>query len=348
MKKGDIVTRRYDSQYKEGVVRLQNRFSPARDFAQERAEFEWFYEQNPYMKKVGLNPLFIATNDHDMVVGARGYSLLKYQIRGAEFYSLGASKAIVHPDYRRQGIFERLNLYSLNYLQQYPEIKTFLNLSSNRFSTPGYLKLGWIPLAPKTYMHCFNLVPKARNNNIQASLTIKRALLTIESPNDKLADLYASSVSATDRFSLKRDRTYYSWRFNCPGARFLFGRLTVGGQLLAYAVIQDLGTSFRIVEYQYTDLQQLKTLIKGLKKALPCRWLSIWALSRQKQELAAFRQLGFLHVNQLLAKFLGRPKQYALVRPNVLNPGEADWRICGKDIRQISNWDLYYADVDSV
>lgn len=347
-KNKDFIVRLYDQKYKEGILDLQKIFHPNINSVIQKKDFEWLYEYNPYCNELDLKPLFVAINRNGLVIGVRGYCLLKYNYEDLDFYSLGASGAIVHSDYRGMGIFDELNKFSINYLKRFEQIKTILNLSSNKYSTPGYLKLGWEPLSSKTYLLCYNPFFIKNNNTIKKYIKKGDYELVIGEPNNSMSAKYSSLFNCNNKISLKRDEKYFNWRFNRPGKTSYYASLYFKGKLIAYSVIQNKKSNFKIIEYKYSDYVHFKYLIEYLKIALPYKKISVWRLSRTENEINILFSKGFIHVNKYISKFLNKPKQRAVIRPNVGVPEVGDWFIKGNDIRKPKYWDIYYSDVDSI
>ena len=116
------------------------------NFEANKRKFIWKHRQNPFLRQdVGV----VARHGEELV-GFRGFTVTNWQVRDDRFSVLSPSDVVVHPDHRRKGLFARMNLMAMKwYCNDY---RLFVNLSSNRYSTPGYIKLGWKPIAYKTFL----------------------------------------------------------------------------------------------------------------------------------------------------------------------------------------------------
>jgi len=344
----DIKIIRYNKKYLDEVIKLIISFSPEISTEMKIKEFEWFYDNNPYINEISDYPIFIAVTSTDKVIGVRGFFLLKYFYNNETFLTLGPSSAYVDSEYRRFGVFHKLNLYAINALQYEENIKIYLNLSSNKYSTPGYLKLGWQSINLKSHLIYFNpfyLFKVERALNMQNYFKGFQILIG-EHVLDKLnsKDLFHYDK---DRFSILRDPKYYNWRFNNPNKEFIKILLKDEENILAYLVVMiNKDFTFNLYEFQYTDLKFLKILITFFLKIKKVRKISVWAPTLTIQELMFFKKLSFYSINPKVFKLFGKNKLPYLVRPNCENITSNDWHLFKKNITEERNWKLFYSDID--
>lgn len=99
--------------------------------------FQWRYEDNPYVDHV---PIVVAEDDGD-VVGCRAFFALEAHVEGTEQLAFQPCDTMVHPDYRGQGLFSRMNAFAVDrYTDGEP---AFCFNFPNENSKPGNLKHGW-------------------------------------------------------------------------------------------------------------------------------------------------------------------------------------------------------------
>jgi len=343
----ELTYQRYHKDYEFEVCCLLNSFHPNRTNEYAINSFKWFYYQCPYINESEKIPLFISINENNKVVGIRGFFTLKYHFNNESFYSLGASGAYVHSDYRKFGVFNKLNNLALSEIEKDKNIKLFLNLSSNNKSTPGYLKLGWEKMPIKTYLYRYNYFKffKKNKNNFSSSYKGYDIVVSIK---DFEKEIEVFNFDDNSKFSLLRDKDYFRWRLNNPlQNNTILIKVLKNNKVVAYAILNESSNqNFRLYEYKYINIDSFKILIKYILNNTSYNLLSVWALSRNHEELSVFFKNGFVHFNERMYKAIGKPKMPALVRPNKVNINNNDWYLYGKDIRDINNWDLYYSDID--
>jgi len=135
-----LINLKYSIEYKESLLELLSLMWKDLNDAERKRRFEWWYEKIPYF----YEPRIYIAVDNEKVVGFRGFIVQKFTNSQKTFNVLNPADIIVHPDYRRRGIFSKLNMLFLqDVLGARNQSNVILNLSSNRLSTPGYLKQGW-------------------------------------------------------------------------------------------------------------------------------------------------------------------------------------------------------------
>lgn len=108
-------------------------------FERERGSdwFRWKYRENPYVDHV---PILVARADGD-VVGCRSFFAQELRVEGEPRLAFQPCDTMVHPDYRRRGLFSRMNELAIErYTDGDPTC--FFNFP-NEYSKPGNLSQGW-------------------------------------------------------------------------------------------------------------------------------------------------------------------------------------------------------------
>lgn len=99
--------------------------------------FRWKYERNPFVDHV---PIVVA-EDEDRVVGCRSFLAQEMRVDGSVRLAFQPCDTMVHPDYREQGLFSRMNEFALDrYAERQP---AFCFNFPNENSKPGNLNHGW-------------------------------------------------------------------------------------------------------------------------------------------------------------------------------------------------------------
>ncbi|ELY48948.1 GNAT family N-acetyltransferase [Natronolimnohabitans innermongolicus] len=99
--------------------------------------FRWRFEESPYVDHV---PIVVA-DDGGEIVGCRSFFPLEVRVGGADRLALQPCDTMVHPDYRGQGLFSRMNAVAVDrYTDGDP---AFCFNFPNDNAKPGNRKHGW-------------------------------------------------------------------------------------------------------------------------------------------------------------------------------------------------------------
>ncbi len=104
--------------------------------------FAWKHDHNPF----GVSPAWLAESESGDLVGVR--VLLRWEFRGPLGEVIKMVRAVdtaTHPDWQGQGIFTKLTLGALDDVQG-EGVRGVFNTPNDQ-SRPGYLKMGWVPVA---------------------------------------------------------------------------------------------------------------------------------------------------------------------------------------------------------
>ena len=273
MKFGEYKIIKYSSKYKNQVLELQKQLWGS-DVKNNRAYFEWKYEQNPLVDEI---PALIALFN-GRVVAFRGFFPQAWCLEnGAELKILSPSDLVVDSAHRRKGLFKALTKASFSVFES-SGFKFFLNLSSNEKSSPGYLKMGWVPLMKRWYLIRYSwqgwimqLIYKAfRMKTLKPVATlIKRLRFSVESLKmGKASTLISFPVESGDEvfepdgrqlvdsgeyrfdevdrlqkelsrgsFSHVHSREYMNWRMRSPRHNYRYIYCYKEGALAGYLIL---------------------------------------------------------------------------------------------------------------
>ncbi len=144
--------------------------------------WEFKHEKNPF----GSSPVFLAEEDA-ILVGVRVFMQWRWQLENEVWISYRAVDTATHPKHQGKGIFKKLTLFALDYVQKKSDCFVF-NTPNNQ-SRPGYLKMGWqevakikVSLIP-TFFYFTNLFRKENDSN---SITTSQLNQLCESHNNNL------------------------------------------------------------------------------------------------------------------------------------------------------------------
>ena len=144
--------------------------------------FTWKHRENPF----GRSPAWVAV-DGARIAGFRIFLRWEFELRGATVRAVRAVDTATHPDYQGRGIFSRLTLHAIDALRA--DGVGFIFNTPNDQSRPGYLKMGWQPVA--------RLPVLARPRSLGSLLAVARARV----PAEKWSLPTAAGLSAVDALS---------------------------------------------------------------------------------------------------------------------------------------------------
>lgn len=207
--------------------------------------FTWLYEDVPYADDV---PIIVADHDGE-VVGARPYLPLPISLGETTTVGLMLANLVVHPDHRRQGLFNRMSERTYQYASENEET-TFTLTYANEIARRGLAKMrvpgtkGPIELGRFSKAHRFQRFEPFRSSEspaldlgVRAAEPLSRAYFGVLDgrrrrrlrdadvdvvvhhgvPADSLARIAADSRTE-GAVGLVRDETFYGWRFADPDA----------------------------------------------------------------------------------------------------------------------------------
>jgi GNAT superfamily N-acetyltransferase len=312
--------------------------------------FRWKYEANPAAEF----PLGIVALYQGRPVGFRGYFAVRFRIDGAgeRITILFPGDTCVHPDHRRLGLSVAMgNLAMSQYAPAYP---FFLNMTCNKESLPGYLRLGFRPLAQKAYLtkHSFlGLVRYLGAGKHIAPLAATRMrlgesgeiLVTDAARPEEMAALPAEGDGGDRKIRLCQDESFFRWRFSSGRRRYLFYYLMAGDVTVGYVVMGVSRNNRRatILDYSEGNRPAVGQILSEVIRARHFDLLSIYRFSLDGGWLKTLKGLGF-RVNSL-ARCIDKAlhgELPVLIRPVKQCYSEADFLVQGIDLARIENWSL--------
>ncbi|MFZ2630630.1 MAG: hypothetical protein WA081_08520 [Desulfosalsimonadaceae bacterium] len=320
------------------------------DLENNRSYFDWKYSLNPYVEKV----LGIVALHENKVVGFRGYFATRWKLSepDKEVVILCPGDTCVDPKHRRKNLSMLMGKLAMeDYAQSYP---VFFNFSSNNQSTPGYLKMGFAPLASKGYLNHYTLwgliryirssgqkgkeagiaIPMGDFGDIEVSRYPKPA---------QMAGLVSGQVPSGRRIVPDQDENFFQWRFNNQRKKYVFYYCKKGNGISGYMVVRVLPKNKRglIIDYAAQDDISAAKLVSFPIRNRHFNVLSISAYSVTDSMAAVVKNFKFKSQNILRTiekKIEG--EWPLLVRPVKKDPKEQDFFIGGVDIRNFLNWSI--------
>lgn len=318
----------YSKEYKKGVIDvLQFIWGNTEEYRYKR--FEWQYEHNPIHSEILA---LIAIDEHNKVIGFRGWVPATFS--KDKLLLVRAADAVVHKNARRKGVFEKLTYESLNYLES-KGCKIILNLSSNRYSNPGYRKLGWKILCDFDIWYKYNakILGKAdslksifyKNNNIKFYKSLPK-------------DINLNSFSDRN-FYINLDTTVLNWLSESPDT-FYFSALSsdVFGSITSIFIFKLYGRRTSLAYFNYSDHAVARKTFKESLKRIDSNLIGVWAFALPREKIKFLKSMFFLKIP--FYKMI-KKKQPALIK--TIFTGD-DNSASVTHLENINNWEINNID----
>lgn len=345
--KDEIIYEKYTEKYKNQVIDLLRFLWKDRSEDMRKMLFEWKYEQNPYFP----NTMFIALLNN-RVVGFRGYLIVPSILNNKEFYTIRLADGVVDPIARRQGIFRELNRFSLNYLFNDSRFKGVLTLTSNKDSTPVYLKLGWKKLVNKAPLFRISILGvikrylfknlKFNESEINCDGLTYKISESLNFDTTHLDKLASGNIKKNKVCTLKKS-DWYSWRFKNPNKNYVYATCWRNEELMGFILLDNSKKYCSIVDYLFIDKSTLKSLLAVTLRELKPAITMQWTVTKNQELLNIFRRNGFCSFD-FLVKDKVRP---VLIATPQLDQEKYSWSYDGLDLSEEKSWDLNLIDSDA-
>jgi hypothetical protein len=265
---------------------------------------------------------------------------------------LAAGDTCVDPDHRRRGLSAQLGRFAARELSgRFP---VFLNLSCGANSYPGYIRLGFSPVAPKTYLHRYRLFALARALIDARSIRPLAAarigfgrsgdVVVSERPDPGAMAAIASREEPAGFLTLERAEPFFAWRFRNPLRKYVFYYLVQDDHTRAYVVAGVSPSNRRgyLLDWAGLDDGSVAALIRFIVRSGHFGVLSVLGLGVRGAVASELKREGFRHA-ALLTRIERRVDGGVfpmLVRPVTPDPDERDWFVAGLDLRKIDSWSI--------
>lgn len=314
----------YTSDRRAEVVELLNKaLGPSTGRLRNEAYWEWKHELNPFGKSIML----LAEQD-EQLIGVRAVMKWSFDTTEGNVQIGKPVDTVTHPAFQRQGVFSKLTRRACEVAES-EELQWLLN-TPNRNSMPGYLKLGWSPLAEvkllaKPFRPLRSLghlvIHKFKKSGFSNIDGVTNGLMPI---SDFLKEVIALGLPSQLMPSTSTSQAYLNWRYvNHPTAQY-YGVLstdkTCGFILRART---RLGLSeIQICEYFGGDRANWKNLIRQLKSAK----VADYVVTSQPQHLGMLGMLkssGFWRVPRRSVRIAG----LSMANGNLFRPETVNWSL---------------------
>ena len=340
-KLGDYTFTPYTQNDIEEIVALESHLW-GDDLEANKRKFIWKHRQNPFLRQdVG-----VVARCGEHLVGFRGFTVTDWQVRDVPISVLSPSDVVVHPDHRRKGLFAQMNLMAMQwYCDDY---RLFVNLSSNRYSTPGYIKLGWKPIAYKTFLKHIRFSRLLKNRfsgKESASFTLGR-FEDIEVIDrfraDKMSELCVSSVQFSDTIHVIKNESFFNWKLTGPHRQCVAYYHYNRSDMDAYVILTFKDGKALVYDFDEKENSQgvakIITFILGENDFLVLYFVDVSLSKRLRTFLGKNHFYGYRMIDKIrLGESYGLP---FLIRPVKETYGEDDWYIEGVDTRDVAHWTI--------
>jgi len=277
---------------------------------------KWKHYENPYSNF----PHGIVALYNREVVGFRGYSPMKWRVKGQEFKTLIAGDTVVDQKHRMKGLSVAMGQAANKYQSNY---KFLLNFTSGGTSTPGYLKLGFRKFLEKSYY-----TRRAFKEDIEIKGDFS-GVLFFEIPDlKKICDLILKEDNF-DKITPVRTEEYFQWKMRNSKNKYLF----FGYKDRSYVIFstQPNGNNGYIVDYVVENVEDLDNILRFILKTKPFNFTMVYNYGVCNKLSKVLKGLNFEESSMTW---------HLLIRPVKKDFSERDWFVEGVDTRKIENWNM--------
>lgn len=328
-----------------------------------KAYWEWAYIKNPLAQHM---PDVTVALDGSKIVGVRPFWLTELWLGGSRIIAAQHCDTLVHPDYRRQGIFNRMGKNANRYLLEHG--CTLSYGFPGKMSRPGFLSQGYRVLTPielsfrllkpgriiKGYMRPKMLSTRLGNvvdrffNPAEIKLDDEATRYQVVISDDFTPDLAGlDSMRDAGAIGLVRSETNLRWRFDThPYNKYRYIKVKKRDELCAYAVIQNYKehsglVAGLIMDYLVKggDLACFRSLIAAIMGEFTragCYAISVWAFSDPLLQHELHHNLGFKSSKQFPYRKIIDTGYMDVLSLGVLDAG-------GLNVYDSSKWRVTYA-----
>jgi hypothetical protein len=317
-------------------------------------QFRWKYVENPG----GDQPLGIVALRGGEVAGFRGYFANRYVIgqHGDSVNILHPGDTCVAPQHQNRGLSVAMGNLALHY--DPTRYRLFMNMTCSRNSLPGYMKLGFQPLAQKTRLLRPGSSLLSGFVNRKAEIYWPRVPSAVEfgrfgnvvvanspRPGD-MAAILAEQKQDLPALRLLQDEEFFAWRYRNPAGRYVFYFLMDGERVRAFIVAGMAANSLtaEIVDYGEPDARRYRELLRFIHDSRHFAALSVYQYGVDESLGKALADSGFSTTHPVLRPFVKSPAHPRalplLIRPIRKSFSDDDFLVRGIDMRKIDSWRL--------
>ena len=319
--------------------------------------FQWKYEENPNAD----TPLGVVALYQGNVVGFRGFFATKWHLppKNLNMVILSPGDTCVHPEHRSKRLSIAMGNQAMT--QYASEYRVFLNLSATKNSVPGYLRMGFVPLADKAYLTRYSLpgltrflwTANEKSELCAGNVTLgdfDEVIVTDKPLPEEMAAIVSGQVYQDARIRLLEEESFFRWRFNNKKNKYLFYFCRKHDTIAGFVIIRVSKNSRRgyIIDSAPNDGKTVGKILRFITEKRHFDILSVYQFTPDQNYLKILKSINFKK-NSLMRMIEKRVSGEwpLLVRPVLMEAKEKDWLIEGLDIRKIDNWEIKEVCSDS-
>ena len=306
--------------------------------------WKWKYLRHPLSACL---PEVVVALDGAKIVGARPFMLNELWLGNEKVLSAQHCDTMVHPDYRRQGIFNRMGQFASSYLADHGCTLSYGfpgPMSRKGFASQGYRRMMDIemllrPVNPLAGIS-FKLKSKQSNNLAIGYQT-------------EVSGVYKGELNVLDSFrkpdviDMVRSEANLRWRFDgCPHDKYRYILANKAGSLAGYAVISKqrqrggisagLIIDFLVKDNNVACFEALVTRAMQEFARTSCQIVAIWAFTEAELQQTLSRKF---HFSSSL-----KPPYNRFLAPGYMDVLLIDKNVpVAKDIYNCNKWRVTYA-----
>lgn len=320
--------------------------------------FRWKHLENPYAD----GPLGIVALHKGRVVGFRGYFANRFVLVGHNnnIGVLHPGDTCVDPSHRNKGLSVAMGNLAMQY--DTSKYRLFLNMSCSKNSLPGYLAMGFQPLAKKIRLIQHSRSPlrwvqsywSKRQSRVvrplrEGGMRLGRFgnILITDSPLPaEMASIIASQGHANAVLRPHQDQTFFAWRFRNPAQNYVFFFLLDGDTTRGFVVMDVTANNLsgEILDYGECSDGAVREILSYVCASRNFKTLSVFSYGVDERLRKVLTDLRFSAVHSLQTLMRkGSVEERArplLIRPIKKSYTDQDFLIEGVDVRKIESWRL--------
>jgi GNAT superfamily N-acetyltransferase len=209
------------------ILALVSRSLGEGNIPRDESFWRWKHDESPF----GPSACLVAEDGED-IIGLRVFMRWRWQAAGRMLRAVRAVDTATDARWRGRGIFSRLTMELVGQMQR--EGVTLVYNTPNRYSLPGYLKMGWTGLGrtsvwirPLRPMKLVRLAARVRAPSAAATAARADAVLPDNSSvlgllKERQLPAFLSAATALEsRLSTPLSGDYVAWRYaRIPGFRY--------------------------------------------------------------------------------------------------------------------------------
>ena len=349
----NITIKPYSQEYAKQCADLEQHLWKEDEKGRE-VRFDWAYTHCPVHEK----PLcVIAVNENDEVMGFRGYFLNKYRIGNEEFLVAQLSDTVVSNKARRQGIFQKMTDFSLDYLKD-NGASLIINLSPSWPPYYGYKKISFEDLSQFHSKYKFGfgsiltqkLLGKDRcdwKKRKEAQISIGGMSYHITSSIDQSVIAQVEQLIRAPKIHSSLSPDILQWRTSRPGKDYLYAyTMDASEKLHSFMMLSTADYyNYNMGLFLSDHAETFKQLFRFFRKEYKPATVAAWDFALDETGRKLLNKIGMVSI-PFINKIRKNPP--ALVRTLQTNEdGSLNWNIGGVDIRKVENWTINKFDLDS-